>query len=267
MATKPLQSRPTAEEAARRLIVLKYVIVYAFTSPPRDILRKLFEKWSADERKQFTNDGETRRGEFWQPLQDAGLWSAVSTSERKLAESTIVTMTAEQQVNASWRIESAQVLMWALGLIPNLPPWDAQANQELLKQIPSRELARFLSSADLLKGFEIERARDDAELWHWRSRTRHLIEEGQEFAADKKMRAAGISSYDDIVRFTARNLEKEGRIRAIDEDFPAKGKAYRKLSAEEWSKVRSITIERHFALNWLCGYAPGNEWDKTPTDT
>jgi hypothetical protein len=31
--------------------------------------------------------------------------------------------------------------------------------------------------------------------------------------------------------------------------------------------VSSATIERHFALNWLRGYAPGNEWDETPTDT
>jgi hypothetical protein len=53
----------------------------------------------------------------------------------------------------------------------------------------------------------------------------------------------------------------------IEEDFPAKGKADRGLSAQESSEVRSITFERHFALNWLCGYSPGNEWDQTPTDT
>jgi hypothetical protein len=53
----------------------------------------------------------------------------------------------------------------------------------------------------------------------------------------------------------------------IEEDFPAKGKAYRELSAEEWSEVRSVTFERHIALNWLCGYSLGNEWDHTPTET
>jgi hypothetical protein len=31
--------------------------------------------------------------------------------------------------------------------------------------------------------------------------------------------------------------------------------------------VGSITEERHFALNWLCGYAPDNDWDATPTPT
>ena len=53
----------------------------------------------------------------------------------------------------------------------------------------------------------------------------------------------------------------------IEEDFPANGKAYRKLSAQEWSEVRSVTFERHIALNWLCGYSLGNEWDQTPTET
>jgi hypothetical protein len=81
------------------------------------------------------------------------------------------------------------------------------------------------------------------------------------------MQTACVRSYDDIVRFTAKKLDEEGRMRAIDEDFPAKGKASRELSDDEWSEVRSITMERHIALNWLCGYAPNNEWDETPTDT
>jgi len=45
------------------------------------------------------------------------------------------------------------------------------------------------------------------------------------------------------------------------------GKAYRDLSAHEWHEVGSIAVQRHFTLNWLCGYAPENRWDETPTDT
>ena len=41
----------------------------------------------------------------------------------------------------------------------------------------------------------------------------------------------------------------------------------RDLTEEEWREVTSIAAERHFALNWLCGYAPGNRWDATPTET
>ena len=51
----------------------------------------------------------------------------------------------------------------------------------------------------------------------------------------------------------------------IDGDYPAFGKAYRDLDEIEYSTATSITTERHFALNWVCGYS--DDWDKTPTDT
>jgi hypothetical protein len=268
MVTQEPQTRPTAEDAARRLLILKYVAAYALATPPRDMLRGLFRKWNAEARQKFTTDADVHRTEFWQRLRLAGLWEYMSRSERELAETTMVTMTAQQQVNASWRIEAVQVLMWGLGLIPHLPSYDTQANHDLLKQIPSGDVPRFVSSAQLREQSEIDRDRADAEMWHWRSRTRQLIEEGREFPADEKLRAAGFNSYDDIVRFTAGKFAGDGRMPAcIDDDFPAKSKAYRNLNASEWSEVRSITLERHFALNWFCGYAHGNAWDETPTAT
>src|SRR5262249_773412 len=151
-------------------------------------------------------DAEPRRDEFWRPLHQAALWQYVSPGERELAEATIVTMTHRQQVNASWRIEAAQTLMWALDLVPDLPAYDAAANIALLKRIPCKDMPLFVSSARLRKELQIDRARDDAEVWHWRSRTRQLIEEGRQFPATEKSKARGISSYDDIVRFTARML-------------------------------------------------------------
>jgi hypothetical protein len=247
---------------------LKYVVVYALTAPPRDMLRALLQQWSAEDREKFTTDAEVRREEFWQPVRLTGLWEYMSPSEVDLAEATIVTMSPQQQVDACWRVEAAQVLMWSLGLIPQLPPYDTQANHDLLKQIPTADIARFVSSAKLRTESEIDQERANAELWHWRSRTRQLMEEGREFPANEQSMDAGFNSYDDIVRYTARRFAAEGRMPAcIDDDFPVKGKAYRKLSAQEWSEARSITLERHYALNWLCGYAPGNDWDKTPTDT
>ena len=53
----------------------------------------------------------------------------------------------------------------------------------------------------------------------------------------------------------------------IGNDFPAFNKAYRDLSAEEYSIANSIARERHRAFNWLCGLAPGNRWTETPTET
>lgn len=267
MVTNEAELRPSAEDVARRLVILKYVVVYAVTAPPRDMLEMLFDQWSEDERQGFSADAEARREDFWKPLHQAGLLKAIASSERELAETTIVSMTPQQQINATWRMEAAQVLMWALELIPQLPPYDTQANHDLLKQIDTTDILRFVLSSRLRAEKEIDRARDDAELWHWRSRTRQLIEEGHEFRADEQTKAAGFNSYDDIIRFTAQRMAEEGRIQTVHEDFLAKGKAYRDVDIQEWSEVQSITMERHFALNWLCGYAPGNEWDETPTDT
>ncbi len=71
----------------------------------------------------------------------------------------------------------------------------------------------------------------------------------------------------DEQREAARQAAATGSVAVIDDDFAARGKAYRDLTDEEWAEVRSITLERHFALNWHCGYAPDNRWDETPTET
>src|SRR5579871_4960160 len=51
-----------------------------------------------------------------------------------------------------------------------------------------------------------------------------------------------------------------------DGDFPAFGNPYWDISEEEYSIATSIAVERHQALNWICGRAPNNRWDETPTD-
>ena len=82
------------------------------------------------------------------------------------------------------------------------------------------------------------------------------------------MKKDGFHSYDDIVRFSAKNHLREGDLtEIIDEDFVFMGKAYRSLTLEEYQLSMSIISERHFAMNWLVGYGTGNRWDETPTPT
>lgn len=95
-----------------------------------------------------------------------------------------------------------------------------------------------------------------------------VIEAGHPFPDDPAMTARGIRSFDDLAQDAAMAAQERNVFPAtIDGDFPAKGKAYRNLTEMEWSEVRSIAMERHKTLNWLCGYAPGNCWDETPTET
>jgi hypothetical protein len=108
-----------------------------------------------------------------------------------------------------------------------------------------------IRSASLRARAAIEKQRSIAELWHWRSRTRELIERGE--SPPPEVRANGFTTFEDIIRAAASAAAKDGVTAIASGDFSLKGKAYRDLTDEELSEVRSIAVERHFALNWLCG--------------
>jgi hypothetical protein len=159
------------------------------------------------------------------------------------------------------------VLVWALGLTTDLPAYDVKATDRILRDFPAAELGSHIRKAALRPRGDVERQRNIAECWHWRSRTRQLVEDGRPFKTSPQLGAAGFASYDDTVRAAAAQLAIDEGLNLIDGDFPAMGKAYRDIDHHQWTDIRSITTERHFALNWLCGRAPSNRWDDTPTDT
>lgn len=254
------KKRPDARDVATRAIILRHVAVYALVNPPHDVLAEITNQWPAEELEKFRLASVQKRDEFWSQI--GPLRSQMSPWEREFAACTPLTMTSAQQVKASWRVEAFQVLLWALSACAEVPPYDTQADHDLLKTFPPS-----IKTPSLISPEHIDQARDDAELWHWRSRTRQLVEEGAPFSDDPQLAAAGFRSYDDIVRATARHAAAESRIKLLDGDFGVLGKPYTAMDQAEWNTVHSITIERHFALNWLCGYAPANRWDETPTDT
>ncbi len=268
MLFKKRNSRPTAEEAARRLLALKCVTVDAHAAPPAEMLERFEPDWTEIQRCEFAQEERAHRNHYWDQVRESGLWRELSPSERRYAGMPKTQMTNQQWLDACWRLESAQVLMWALGLLSEMPTYDTQADLEELKAVPHERLGWFIKSAQLRHEDQVDRARNLAELWHWRSRTRQLIEQGKEFEESEEMEALGVQSFDDIVKLAAGKAYEIGDVGyLIDSDFAVKGKAYRDLTDEEWSEVRSITTERHFALNWLCGYARRNRWDETPTET
>jgi hypothetical protein len=244
------------------------MVITAIVTPPRGMVEALMAKWSDEEREKFQADAVARQEGLYRAVRDHGLWDHASPTEREIFLTNALTITVKQQITASWRLESAQVLMWALGLVSALPPYDADASRDLVKLIPSSDPTDFIAKARLRIPKAIDQARSVAEFWHWRSRTRQLIAEGRPFPVNAKMAAKGIRSYDDIVSISARKGAADGVLPpAIAGDFAVMGKAYRDLTTQEWAKVRSITMERHVALNWMCGYAPDNRWDDTPTET
>jgi hypothetical protein len=256
-------TNPSASDVAKRLIILKYQVVHSMAVPPNEVLAEMSKGWSQNQRDDLFNEFRRRSDKLVASMKSAGLWNLMTKEEQQFLGSAPPRMNSQHHLNAMWRQESVAVLMWSIGLIEDFPPLDTQTNPEVMKLIPHEDLGGFISTAALLPQDIIEKQRSLAQLWHWRSRTRQLIKSGQSAPAN-----SGFGSLDEIVRHVVRDALKRGELaHAIDNDFPAKGKAYRELSDEDWSEVRSITAERHYALNWLCGFAPKNAWAKTQTPT
>lgn len=260
------KARPDANDVAIRAIVLRHVIAYALITPTRETLDQAAMWWTDEEKRAFARDAKSTRDEYWANL--GRYRKFLSPLELAFSRTTRETMTDAQLINASWRVEALTPILWSLGIIENIPAYDTQSLPEIYGDFPKVDADEFVANAEMRPSVEIDRARDIAEAWHWRSRTRQIVEDGEPFPSTPELEAAGFTSFDSVVRSSAKMHDGDGTFSSmIDEDYPAFGKAYRDLTDDEWTTTRSITMERHFALNWLCGFAPGHRWDETPTDT
>lgn len=259
-----MSDRPSPAAVADRLVALKASIVYALGAPPRDVVAGMRARATKDERARMDEKADEARDAFWTPIYDTPVFEVLTDTERAISEATLITLTEEQQIDASWWIEGAAMLAFAAHIIDELPPFDVQVSPELLQFIPNPpDLEKFREQIKLRPEAELDAARAAAELWHWRSRTRELQEGG--FKLPEELKKEGVQTLDDVIRVTAAHAFAEGSIeRAIDGDFPAREQAYRALSEADFSEVRSIAVERHRALNWLCGRAPDHRWEETP---
>jgi uncharacterized protein DUF4272 len=155
-------------------------------------------------------------------------------------------------VDAIWRGEALGTLLWALQLM-ELPAYDQPFDAEQVA-------AASLEAAELRDAEEIELERDSARLWHWRARTTGLQAAG---ALELPERYA---TFDQLIAATAMRGYEQGVLPApMRGDFRAYGKVYRHLAPEQHAEAHSIALERHHALNWLCG--EGESWDDVPLDT
>lgn len=250
---------PDAPKVARRAQILALRIVHASAWPPPTELPGILDAWTAQERESLHRQFKDRSQKIQAYLKSTSLSAELTAEERKFFKAQLLERTMQQFIDSLWLMESLACCLWALELLPELPAYDTQSSDLLdyANKIAGQTAFRLRSVAD------IERARSVAELWHWRSRTRQLMEETQPLPPLPE----GLT-LEKIIQMASAKAAKEGIIPSpIGDDFPAFGKAYRDLSQEEYSTATSIASERHRALNWICGRAPKNQWDKTPTDT
>lgn len=161
--------------------------------------------------------------------------------------------------HTGWRVESLGMMLWALGRIETIPPFDVQF--ELHQVIAPLDLFTptidMIWCADLRPVDALEQQRDIAELWNWRSRAQELERMG--------VKPPKGVSFSEIIRATAEKAHHLGGVsQIISDDFPAFGKAYVDLSPAEYALVSAIAYERYFALNWLCELTA--QWEQVTVD-
>ena len=242
------RGRPGAAAVARRAVIL--AVVYG---------RGEIEA-SSGQSDEAESESTRRRMPTW--TDQVGLATTVTASERKLLSCPVGRLSRQDVVDASWRLESLGALLWALQELEVILAYDVQFTPGVLRAVPvpgtREQVSEFVRRARLRPHEVIERARGVAELWHWRARTTQIQRMGHE-------PPAGLALAQIIEMTAAAAHERGDLLTVIEGDFPAFGKAYRDLSESEYAVVNSIAMERHHALNWLCGY--GRHWGNVPTDT
>jgi len=136
--------------------------------PPAEIMAS----WSSSDREELFEQCRQRQTQVTQALKEAGVWAATSSSERTFMLAPPDQVKPKALRDVSWSMESAECLLWALDYVERLPQYDTQSDVEHLKRLPSDGIGLLIRNATLRDARLISRARDVAELWHWRSRTR-----------------------------------------------------------------------------------------------
>jgi len=246
--------KPDAQAIAARLILL---------SELQSHTRNYLEKPTPQE-------AENIHQERLANLSKHGLWNYATSAERELLETPPLTLGFESAQDAFFSSNAQAIFAWCLGMMDGLPPFDsaitdddAPYSEEFYDHIPSPHQFEYVAhNCKLRLEREIEGARNEAELWHWRSRTLEL--QRSKPVAKNPNRSA---FFQERVQEATESCIFDGMFVGIDGDFPAFGKPYSLLDDDEWRKIRIITEQRHKALNWVCGLAPENNYDATPTDT
>lgn len=254
-----LSGPPDAAAVLGRARILGARIVHATAWPLPDQLPSAVAAWSQADRDGFSAAFEDKAAEVRHSLESSGLWAQTTPEERAFFRARLTERTQKQCIDSSWSVESLACLLWALGSLPVLLAYDTEHDPDaVLPVVPAAG-----TRVSLRPAADLEGARTVAQAWHWRSVRRRLIE-----SADQIPPLPNDLTLDQVVRLSARAAAEAGDFaEPCDEDWPAFGKAYRDPSPDEYAHAASIALKRHKALNWICGFAPKNQWDQTPTDT
>lgn len=261
------ENSPSVKDIAERAYALCTVVQYAIACPRpgSEEYQKYASIYARGDREYVLAAANRFQEEFWQPFVKSGGYDFLSDREKKFAESNFVEMPEEVYNFGIWRLESFKNLLWSLGLTTHLGAFDDLTGIDFAKGIDPEKILAISNSAELVSSKALLFEREKAELFHWRARV-----ERYRYSSPEHLQKIlnGNESFDDLIENSAKKAKEKGLIEQIlDNDFPLYKKAYKALSNKELLIVNSIIHERHFSLNWLCGYSTDNDWESTPTPT
>ena len=197
--------------------------------------------------------------EAW--LRQENLWGKLSTKESIMMSKPPGNWTGRERISLGWRSESAGIIAWGLGLL-EMRPYDTQFRPgHIMDVVPERgqPTGTWITAARFRAIQEIQEERDRAELWLWRAR----VEQNRK--TNPGFEPVPGKTYGQLIAESACNGQMDGWFRMIENDYPAKGKPYARLTESEYQIMHSIAWERLYGLNWICDEE--KDWDKVQTDT
>lgn len=201
---------------------------------------------------------ETERFDLnhWLAEEKLAAWSY--PDELTILQTPVGELTDDEAVNATWSIEAAAALAWALQKIPRLPPFDEATDAaSVIDTIPApwSRTTEFRNSATLRDELEIARVREQAELWADRADTYWWLQAAAEVEDSGEVTAPLTSvELQAGVAETAAEAHAAGLIPPPeDDDFPTRFGPFKTLSPEDVEELELIATQRLVALNWLCG--------------
>lgn len=183
----------------------------------------------------------------------------LTEAERTLIHKPLGEWTQRALHMVGWRLETLGVLLWALRLVDLIPTFDtrftfAELADALDVLTPTIDL---VWCAELRSADQLTRMRDTAELWNWRCHAAELMTLG--------IKPSQGVDYRDVIRVTAEQAHADGTLPPLLEgDFPAFGRPFVSISAEQYHLIRGISAERYSVMCWLM--EPSAEWQSLPSD-
>jgi len=243
--TVDIQLRPI-DEVARRMVILASLIQIALTltdpdddRPPAQIEQELDDLADA--------------------LLIGELSDSLSSLERRFLHTERGRLEEDAVLEMLWRVEALAALSSATTAPATRgeAPWRQSDPAKLISAVPAPwdEINAFVATLSFQPEEDIAALREAAELWMWRS------------AIDDELRSARGQAREEIratVREVAHEADQAGLLGSANGDFLVDREPYHRVDDETKAIIAEISLQRLWALNWLCGY--GDSWDDVPLD-